>query len=226
MSSSLEGKKFQTCGSARCCFQVLGGFLPSQNRHELLNVLPSLQHFANRGSRFPVVSSAKMGPAAFVPRAAGRMFSLTLKCTVPLLSSASLFHHSGLLNICTATYFSAVPEGSHPLRSGSRPHVFGQHSAHLTCLQLTPPFQRLSLAELLVATGQVLGRAAGPQEPSKAGSLNVIVGNGEANVVVVTSHFVVGRAANRNDAFHSQLVHREVIGVNDPSVPVRNTTRV
>lgn len=57
------------------------------------------------------------------------------------------------------------------------------------------------------------------------GSLNVIVGNGEANIVVVTSHFVVGRAANRNDAFHSQLVHREVIGVNDPSVPVQNTTR-
>ena len=28
MSSSLQGKKFQTCGSARCFFQVLGGFFP------------------------------------------------------------------------------------------------------------------------------------------------------------------------------------------------------
>lgn len=164
MSSSLEGKKFQTRGSARCCFQVPGGFFPSQNRHELLNVLPSLQHFATRGSRFPTVSSAKTGPAAFVPRAAGRTFSLTLKRTVSLLSSASPFHHSRLLNICAATYFSAVPEGSHALRSASRPHVFGQCSAHLTCLQLTPSFGRLSLAELLVAAGQVLGRGAGPHQ--------------------------------------------------------------
>lgn len=48
MSSSLQGKTFQTCGSARCFFQVLGGFFfPSQDKHELLNVLPASRHFSS-----------------------------------------------------------------------------------------------------------------------------------------------------------------------------------
>lgn len=85
-------------------------------------------------------------------------FLFTRKCTVPLHSSVPPSHHSGPLNVCAATHFSDMLEGSHTLCSGSYPQVFGKCSAHLMCLQPTPSFGCLSRVDLLSAFGHVLGR--------------------------------------------------------------------
>lgn len=48
----------------------------------------------------------------------------------------------------------------------------------------------------------------------------MVVGHCKADVVVVTHHLVIGRAADGEDALHSQLVHRELVGIDDPTMPV------
>lgn len=95
MSSLLQGKKFQTCGSARCFFQVLGGwFFPLSGwawTPQCAPSLPPLQQFATWGSRFLTTSSAKMGSAAFFPQAAWRnIFVYTKAYCSPSVFSLSI----------------------------------------------------------------------------------------------------------------------------------------
>lgn len=149
-------------------------------------------------------SPAKLGSAAFFPASSGNKRLFAPKCDAPLRSSVSV-PSSRPLN-STATCFSGMLEGSHTLLWFTTPAFWVKLSPFdapaapaifLAFVPREPPFC------LQPRTWQ----RAGPLKPSKVSYLNVIVGNCEANVVVVASHFVVGGAANRKDTFYSQLVH-------------------
>lgn len=51
--------------------------------------------------------------------------------------------------------------------------------------------------------------------------LDVVIGDSQANVVVVAGGFAVRGAADRKDTLHSQLIHRELVGVDDSSMSAR-----
>lgn len=51
-------------------------------------------------------------------------------------------------------------------------------------------------------------------------ALDAVIGHCQADVVVVPCQLIVGGAADGEDAVHGQLVHRELVGINHPSVPV------
>lgn len=123
MSSSLEGKKFQTCGSARRFFQVLGVFsfpLRTVTNPATCSQPPTTSAVCHSGLSLPDRVLCQDGISSVFPTSSKKEYFLfTLKCTVFLRSSVSLFHRSGPLNLCAATYFSDTLEGGHTLCSGS-----------------------------------------------------------------------------------------------------------
>lgn len=182
-----------------CFFQVLGDFFPSWGRQELLRELP-----ASHPSSIPLWLPDQGRTCSIFPTSSRNI--LVYPAVLPFPPQPL---HSTRLDLWTRPEHH-IPAGcsrAATLCLGSHPQGFGKSQ---------PTAAANSSFWVLVPQGFSL-----TQKPR--GPLDAIVGHCQADVVVVTCHLVVGGAADGEDALHSQLVHGELVGINDPSVPAWKT---
>lgn len=176
-----------------CFSQVLGDFFPSWGRQELLRELPASHPFS-----VPLWLPDQDGTCSIFPTSSRNIF--VYPAVLPFLPQPL---HSTRLDLWThpEQQIPAGCSGAARLCLGSHPQGFLQPTPALGCSSHTDSPLSVGLS--------------GPRS-----ALDGVVGHCQADVVVVTCHLIVGGAADGEDAVHSQLVHGELVGINDPSVPV------
>lgn len=187
MSSSLQGKRFQPCGSAGCFFPSpwwLFSPLRIGMNSSMCAQPPTTPAVCHSGLSLPDHVLCPDGTSVVPTSSKKEHFCL--------LFPFSPFHHSGPLNIWAATYFSAR-SSLFLFRSPSFQQMLSPFHMPAACLFGSCPMWIFFLPLAMYLRSQV-------------SYLNVIIGNCKANVVVVTSHFIIRRAADWKDTFYSQLV--------------------